>query len=188
MIEGPIIRIGPNEVHVKDANFHAIFTSAHCGLKKDNWMYNVGLPGATGLIVEEKKHRHHRAALATAVQPKLVNDVPYLTQILVEQLIHRLHKSQRDIFNASDAFRSVSRDLLSAIFIGQSEDLLSTPDLGHAALKLSRALFQLAAWYRQFPFLGPLAKGTPDCIIGRVVPHLPFERVSSIRSGRWLRC
>ena len=92
--------------------------------------------------------------------------------------MYRLHNSQRDMLNASDAFRSVSRDLLSTIFIGKSEDLLSTPDMGHGALKLCRALFQLAAWHRQFPFLGPLAKGTSDYIISRVVPHLPFERVS----------
>ncbi|MCJ1332571.1 hypothetical protein MMC10_009264 [Thelotrema lepadinum] len=175
---GPIVRINPNEVHVRDAKFQANFTSTHRGIKKDNWIYNLGLPGATGLITDERKHRQHRTALIAAIQPKLANELPSLTQKLVEQLVHNLRQRQRqrDTFNASDAFRSLSRDILSPLFISKSENLLGTPDLGNSSVKLCKALFQLAAWHRQFPFLGPLAKIIPECVATHVAPHLPFQR------------
>ena len=141
-------------------------------------MYNVGLPGATGLMVKEEEHRIHRGALAAVFKPRLTSDIPTLIQERVEQLLHRISCTERrKTVNVSDAFRSLSRDVMMTIFLGENEDLLSTPDLGHSVLKQYRALFQLAAWHRQFPFLGPLVKCVPDCVTKFIVPHLSSERV-----------
>ena len=176
--KGPIVRINPHEVHIKDAHFHVTFEITYRGARKDSWIYNVGLPGATGLIVDEKRHGTHRAALAAAIQPKLTNEIRSLIQQRVEQLLDRLDQMQQDSLNVSDAVRSLSRDTMSTIFVGKNEKLLSTPDMGHSILKSYRALFQLAAWHRQFPFLGSLIKIIPHRIIEPIVPHLRFQRVS----------
>ena len=175
--EGPIVRINPSEVHIQDAHFHATFESTHPGVRKDAWIYNVGLNGATGLIIDERAHRIHRSNLLNAIQPKLAAEVASVIQRLGAQLMRHLNENPHDTFNASDAVRSLGHDFVSAIFLGGNGGLLSTRDLGHSFLKQCRGLFQLAAWHRQFPFLGTLARAMPDCFVKFAAPNLPLERV-----------
>jgi hypothetical protein len=142
----------------------------------------VGLSGATGLLTKEDQHQIHRAALASAINSKFAKGIPDLIHTRVENLMQRIMTFGKDqgSVNISDAFRSLSHEVMSSIFVGSSEDsesLLNRPDLGHSALKTYRALFQCAAWHRQFPFLGPLVKTMPDWVVKHIVPYLLFERV-----------
>jgi hypothetical protein len=181
--KGPIVRIGPSEVHIADAFFHSNFEKNYRGVRKDPWIYNVGLNGATGVLVEERRHRNHRAALGSAFNEKFAKEIPHLITMyvkqLMEQLIHRTKASSKEqgLVNISDVFRSLSRDVISSIFVGEREGLLNRPDLGHSALETYRGLFQCAAWHRQFHFLGPLVKSLPLWIVTHILPHLRSERV-----------
>ncbi|KAL3470587.1 cytochrome P450 [Aspergillus californicus] len=174
---GRIIRINPNEVHIHDPEFHLRFGQFPLK-KKDPWYYNVGLPGATGLICDERHHRSHRSTLIAHLKPRLEDEVPALLRDKMDCLCNRLREyaSTDTAVNLSDAFRSLAWDCLSVILLGSCDDLLLQSDLGHQRLLILRSLLRHAAFLRQFPRLLCLERFLPEWLCRKFSPLVQTRR------------
>ncbi|KAL3477782.1 cytochrome P450 [Aspergillus californicus] len=69
--KSPIVRVGPNHVHVNDPEvFKKVFAIASPFLKSKFFYTSAGLPEAIGAILDPKKHHVRRAILSPRFSPK----------------------------------------------------------------------------------------------------------------------
>lgn len=63
-ISGPIIRVTPHELHIRDARFFDEFYGKNLHLDKEGWDKRFGCAGGLIATVNAEHHKRRRAALA----------------------------------------------------------------------------------------------------------------------------
>ncbi|PLB51408.1 benzoate 4-monooxygenase cytochrome P450 [Aspergillus steynii IBT 23096] len=110
-IYGPIVRINPDELHVKDSSW---FDTLYCGPatgKRNKYKaaaHMTGTPDAIFGTVEHETHRRRRAAISpffskamtTSVEPLIYNKVKELCKTVQYQVSHYGHTEMRTNFLA----------------------------------------------------------------------------------------
>lgn len=87
------------------------------------------------------------------------------------------HAISGEPLNLSDAYRSLGHDIMSALFFGQADNLLASPDFAHDLHQMSRGLFRFLDAVRHFPFLLSVLKVVPNGAAGTLVPSLQYTAV-----------
>jgi hypothetical protein len=182
----PVIRIGPNKVHVKHGKAHGTLDK-HNNVLEDRSYYNVGLDSATGLIPDGKIHRHRRSHMITLLSAKLESHLDTVIRRTSSQLTARAreHAVSNQPLNLLDAYRSLGHDIMSALFFGNDDNCLSSPNFAHELHQMCRGLFCFLSVVRQFPFLPSALKLLPHHAVRKFVPVLRYNRV---RRTFWRGC
>ncbi|PPJ54832.1 hypothetical protein CBER1_07844 [Cercospora berteroae] len=133
---GPVVRIGPNEVHVADGEY----ASRHFNTRADKYgphRNRFGFPEATSETAEADLHKHRAHALAPAFSRKAVVELEPLIKAQVTKVCQRLSELQRTrdstgeslIIDLRKLFLCMTTDTLTTFGFGFSFDLLDDPDL-----------------------------------------------------------
>ncbi|KAF2103338.1 cytochrome P450 [Rhizodiscina lignyota] len=130
-VYGPIVRIGPNELHISHPEAYEEIYRAGSKLSKWPWYYScfgVGLSAFGSLSNAE--HSQRRAATAVFFSRQSIFSYEGILRQPVETLCKKL-KSARDRGDPVDldrAFRNVSLDAISQISFGRSFDFVERDD------------------------------------------------------------
>lgn len=148
-------------------------------MQKDRAYYDVGFGSATGLMPDGIVHRHRRNHMIKSLSVRLTVDLDKVICMKVAQLATRIrvHAASRQLLNLSDAYRSLGHDIMSALFFGQADNCLASPDFAHDMHQMSRGLFRFLDIVRQFPFLPSVLNVFPDSIARELVPSLRYTTV-----------
>ncbi|KAF2820941.1 cytochrome P450 [Ophiobolus disseminans] len=145
-IYGPIIRIGPNEVHVDEAKFYNQFHRQTGKLDKDPRIYLA--PTATFSITDKYEHDHRRRALEHFYTPEATSQYETLMLDTLDYLCHRLQQDKHA--NLSNAYRAWSFDTMCRIYLGYNPQLCRRADFGR---QTHLAYRDFARMYTLFTFL-----------------------------------
>ncbi|KAI5921294.1 cytochrome P450-like protein [Camillea tinctor] len=157
---GPVIRIGPDEVHINDPWY---WDETYPGPSRRRhksplfyWMGGIGSFGDQSMFttLDHNHHRLRRAALGTyfskqkvrQLEPRLKSKVLLLKQRLLER------KAPQSV-NLKDAFSALTLDVISMYSFGGSIGALDRPDLGASWNDLVHFAIKLNPFARAFPFL-----------------------------------
>jgi hypothetical protein len=190
---GPIVRISPYEVHIKDPDFCVEAFSPVKKLDKYGWWYRVfGGPGATVSTEHHDVHRSRRATFKNLLSPVAVRSfVPTIFEKVKQAGLIMSHHAQvgRPV-NMSNLYRCIAADTVSAYALPASLNLLDSEDLGEEFQSGLRLFFEAATTMRFLGFLQPLMMMLPDIIFRRLLtdPAKSLIKLIRVSKSRLCRC
>lgn len=163
-VTGPVVRIGPNEVHISDAESYDRIYSVTSKFYKDPAFYDVlGNEWSTFAIASNEKHRKRRAPLNPFFARRSVLEMEYVVQEKVARLCRIVQDGiERGAeINLHAGFRAISVDVITDYAFDDCWNQLDRDDLG---AWYSQMVFESGKTFmlmHQFPFLMPLLKALP---------------------------
>ncbi|CBF82038.1 protein CYP58C1 [Aspergillus nidulans FGSC A4] len=126
-VYGPIVRITPWEIHVKDPHFYdEIYTSARKCNKDPNFVGMFGSPTSMIATVDHGHHRFRRGILSSFFSKRSIRDISPLIRRKVQRLMERLaefYQTDTEV-DLSAAFAALTADIISTYSYGESFDFL----------------------------------------------------------------
>ena len=187
---GPIIRIGPDEVHVDDPKYYSEMygSPTHHRNKSPLWYWMVGT-GEFGdlsmfMTMDHHMHRMRRSGLGTYFSKQKTRELEPRVRDKVLLLRKRLldHAATRESVNLHDAYggmtlgmsewrcnhlldtNSAFLDVISMYCVGQSVGALEEPKMGKIYNDLMGSGVRLQPFLRNFPTIARLILALPPWI------------------------
>ncbi|KAL1389706.1 cytochrome P450 [Phyllosticta capitalensis] len=161
----PVVRIRPNEVHIRDPNYFDVLFSHNSKINKDPFMYKLSFsdsPAAFGTM-EANHHRLRRNAMNKFFSSKALDRYEPHVHATFEKLIERLSVARKtgEVVRMTSALKAFAMDIISHFALGQSRNYLSEPDMGHRFQISLLSATSLMHWTRQSGLLVALFKRLP---------------------------
>jgi cytochrome P450 len=175
-VYGPVVRINPDELHFKDAEFYDEIYSG--GSKKrdkyDKWIMMAGAPRSAFSTVEHDLHRVRRGALNPFFAKRSVVRLEPRIQEKVDTLCRRLTElsSSKEVVRLDVAFMALTMDIITEYAYGQSYDYLLEPDFRLEWKNSMATVFEGAAFRRAVPWLTPFLQQFGDEFILKLMPEM----------------
>ncbi|KAL3476651.1 cytochrome P450 [Aspergillus californicus] len=175
---GPIIRIKPSELHIKDPDYYnVLYSGPGKHRNKDPWFSFITYPQSLFSTTGHDLHRARRKILGHFFKKGAIARVESVSQANTESLCRHFTKVSRDktTLEVHGAFESFACDVLSQYTFGQHDGFhyLDEPTVSDVWKKQITSLFEFCRLVRYFPFLGRLARTVP-AIAMRVCPTYQY--------------
>lgn len=171
---GPIVRINPHELHIRDADFYnEIYAPFGASSKRDKYAWWCGMAGAPGSIFATVGHEHHRirrAPLDDFFSKRAVRELEPLIREKVQRLSDRFANvaKQSEIIRIDCAFMALTMDVICTYCFGEDRAYVDRDDLGREWKEVINGAWQKGALMRAFPFMADLMRRFPRCIANRI--------------------
>ncbi|KAG7092863.1 hypothetical protein E1B28_009176 [Marasmius oreades] len=171
-IYGPVVRIGPNELHFSDPTAYTdIYTSTPIHLK-DPYMYNTfAIPPSSFSETDPKEYNIIKSLTSSFFSRKSILGVEHVIQKQVDKFLVQLLKHHKTSPADMDkAFRSTTLDIITLYTFGYSIDAISYPNFEHPVLVgIDKHVKKL--WiFKHFPLVKQLAVSLPPSLVMVLVP------------------
>ncbi|KAH9838163.1 Cytochrome-P450, partial [Teratosphaeria destructans] len=172
---GPVIRIGPNEVHLSDpAAYDQIYSNAS-PFYKDPHFYNVyGMEKAMFCTIPNDLHKRRRAPLNNFFSKKAIMEYEDIVQSKVSLLCQRIEAAfsheKGEPLDLSRAFKAMSVDVVTDYAFSSSLGLLEEDDFGAWFGNMLREGAPLFWVFQQFPFTQSVVESLPAWVSRRLSP------------------
>ncbi|GFF59247.1 LOW QUALITY PROTEIN: putative cytochrome P450 [Aspergillus udagawae] len=159
---GPVIRINPNELHIKDS---ASYNEIYCG-GRDKYRASTrafGTPESTHETISYRHHQQRRKLLQGHFSKRAVMQLQPLIESKVDKLIHRLAKSKEDVepVDLQAGFAALATDIISEHVCGTAYGCLHEADFQNdvrdqvleweSSFQLVR-LLPIFSFFKSYPF------------------------------------
>ena len=155
-ISGPIVRISPREVHIRDPDFFDKMYNVTNKFSKDTWFYRVFDSSEGALATESAElHRIRRRGMNRFFSPDAIRRLSQPIMINVEKLCKRLDgcREKGETINLSNAYRCLVTDNTTDYVLPHGYNMLDNEDFASDFNKQTRAFVIASLWHRFFPFI-----------------------------------
>lgn len=169
MVIGPVIRIGPNEVHLSDPeNYEKIYYVGSKFWKSPQFYDALGLNTSTFGTSSNELHRIRRSALNPLFSRKRVLELEHVVQSKVDKLCNRISEGLKNgqPVDLHNGFRSISVDVITDYAFDNCYNLLNAPDLGKSFLDTIKSLAPRIWIVQQFPLALSISQSIPPWLSG----------------------
>jgi cytochrome P450 len=181
---GPVIRIGPNDLHVNDPEVFQDVTRVGSRFVKDPKFYKfITFPGTSIGETDPAAHRIRRQVLTPAFSPQRIQDLAPFIKQQVDKLLDRFSAFAKsstpvDVNAASKAF---TMDIISKILFGQQVGCLDDPEFRNDFVRYIKEAFEMGWTATAFPELTKFMLSVPEWLMKIVfpIPILVFKEVRS---------
>ncbi|KAF1953456.1 cytochrome P450 [Byssothecium circinans] len=178
---GPIIRVTPDEIHIRDSHFFDTIYPAGVHLDKVGWDSRFGSENGLLMTVHAAAHKRRRAALAPMFSRRSILDFIHIIHRHIDTFADRLHEfeSRKEPINLTNVFPALTGDIIMDYFFGFNQGHLQNPEFEsfHEAFKNMGPTGHVAT---QFPSILPLMEKIPDWLVCKMQPDakrlLDFRR------------
>ena len=171
---GPIVRINPHELHIKDPQFYdeLYAPSSKRRDKYANWTVLAGAPASTFATVTHAQHRLRRAALNPFFSKRAVANAEPLIWDKVQHLCRRLQAAcpAKTVVRLDAAYMALTMDIITHYSYGASYNYLSEDNFKLEWKETVVDGSANGALLRQFPWSLPLLKAIPLQLLDGMVP------------------
>lgn len=172
---GPIVRVGPNEVHINDTGFaeKQFFSNS---LRRDKFEYKMrmqGMPKATSATIPHDLHKERRKILNSFFSQKQISLLyPHMYEC-VEQLCSLLENARKEqvIVNLRTVLTCFTSDVVTMFTFGRSTHLLESKDYADEWRGIFEFLRKIHL-FKHFPFLRTVLRITPHPVLKACIPKL----------------
>ncbi|RAO64541.1 uncharacterized protein BHQ10_000553 [Talaromyces amestolkiae] len=171
---GPIVRINPHELHIRDADFYEELY-APASKKRDkykNWVILSGTPDASFSTVSHSHHRLRRNALNPFFSKQAVQRMEPLITEKIERLSSRLTdaaKTQR-VVRLDAALMALTMDIICHYSYGESYNYLALENFKEEWKAAMISALENGIFLRNFPWALPLLKSIPYSVLKVLQP------------------
>ncbi|XRM37371.1 hypothetical protein ABZX51_000846 [Aspergillus tubingensis] len=163
---GPVVRIKPWEIHVKDPdNYNTLYAGVTRKRNKDSWFTFVGWPSSIFSTNGHALHRARRSVLGQFFKRQAILDVEPLIQNNIRALCSHFRRAQRGNYSLElhTAFLCFTSDTISQYAFGKQNGFrtLDQAELSTASKTKMVCTFELVQITRHLPWLCKLAHVFP---------------------------
>jgi cytochrome P450 len=173
---GPIVRINPDELHVKDPNYYdEIYAGGNKRRDKYSaWIHMAGAPRAAFSTVEHDLHKTRRAALNPFFAKRSVFRLEPRIQDKVDRLCARLSEfaDSGQVVRLDVAYMALTMDVITEYAYGTCYNYLSEPDFKLEWKECMATVFEGAAFRRATPWLTQFFQLFPERYVLSMMPKL----------------
>lgn len=172
---GPIVRVGPNEIHIRDSSYYNTLYCMTNRLDKASWFY--GLMGSDESIiptVSSSLHRIRRHAMSPFFSNQAVSKCHPLVQKYADRLAERMEEASKkgEAVPLISAYRCVTADVILEYTFGRDLRLSEREDWGASFYAAWRTAFYISVFFRQCPWLLDSLKYVPRSILEWALPKV----------------
>ncbi|OAL26401.1 hypothetical protein AYO22_04319 [Fonsecaea multimorphosa] len=172
---GPVVRVAPDELHIKDSDFFDELYVKVPLVNKHDWA--AGRFGNHGSIITTADfalHRRRRVALNPFFSKRSIVDFQPVIRQKIELLSKKLreYKAKDNPVVLSEAFPAFAGDIITEYSFGICYNHLDSPDFSesfHAAFMAVGGFGHVAV---QFPWFHPLLNSLPHGFVRKMQPAL----------------
>lgn len=170
---GPIVRITPHELHIKDPDFYdVIYAPASKRRDKyDGWTIGAGAPASSFATVSHDLHRIRRSALNPFFSKRAVyTNAEQLIRDKTEKLCQRFREAckTQEVIRLDAAYMALTMDIITHYAFGESYNYLAEPDFKLEWKETVIGGSASGALIRQLPWAFGLMKSLPLAILSKV--------------------
>ncbi|EED18501.1 cytochrome P450, putative [Talaromyces stipitatus ATCC 10500] len=172
---GPIVRITPDELHIKDPDFYEVIY-APASKKRDkyvNWTIGAGAPASSFATVSHEQHRLRRSALNPYFSKTAIsNNASALVRDKIERLCQRFSEAShsRQALRLDAAYMALTMDIITHYAFGESYNYLAEPDFKLEWKETVIGGSSSGAMIRQFPWALSIMKSIPLVVMSKLAP------------------
>lgn len=173
-MSGPVVRIGPNELHILDHEYYDTLYNMTNRLDKSPYFYRMlGNPKAMFGTISAKLHRVRRGAVSPFFSSQAVRKFSSNMQTIVDRLIARMEACGQKgepipLFYAN---RCLTVDIITEYLFAHQFRLLDRVDWGRSFYLAWRKLWELSPTIRQFPWMLDAIMGLPRWMTAATDPQ-----------------
>ncbi|KAI1344405.1 putative cytochrome P450 [Xylariaceae sp. FL0016] len=190
-VYGPIVRVTPNELHIRDSSFFDEFYAKSGTLDKEGWDKRFGSRGNVMTSVHAAVHKQRRAALNPMFSRRSILSFIHIIHRHIGTLSDCLkeYEERKEPINLTLVFPALTGDIIMDYFFGFNYSQLKHPEFAsfHEAFMSIGSMGHVAT---QFPAIFPIMEAIPDSVAGwiepAVKPLLKFKRETWAAIGRTL--
>ena len=175
-VVGPIIRISPWEIHIRDPDYYdAIYSTSRSFDKPQSVAHWSGIYNATFTTTGHALHRMRRSAIAPSFSKRKVQNRGPFIQSQLDKICSRLtqeYVGRNRILVMNDVFTCYAADVILESMFDRSYGFLDSPIFECAFGKSMKALKSMAHISAQFPWLHKLANRLPERLLLKLQPSL----------------
>ena len=175
---GPIVRVGPDELHVNDPSIlpELMPASKHRRNKYTRAVQFFGFAEAVGATVDHDLHRMRRGAMSKMFSKEAVRRLEPIMKFNLERLLGRLqgYKESGNPINLLPMFGAFTNDLISEYSFGLNSNWLAASEFNAGFFRMVSVLTGVF-FYCQSLTCGRLTVST-------ISPHWRFNSSGSSRS------
>ncbi|EDU39777.1 cytochrome P450 27, mitochondrial precursor [Pyrenophora tritici-repentis Pt-1C-BFP] len=129
-VQGPIIRVTPNELHIRDSRFFEQVYPKNVHLDKEGWDKRFGCSGGLLTTVDAQDHKRRRAAVTHMFSRRSILDFIHIIYRHIDTLSVRMQdfEARKEPINLTHAFPALTGDIIMDYFFGFNYDQLKHPD------------------------------------------------------------
>ena len=180
--QGPIIRVNPWELHIRDPEFYETIYDGH-GDRRDKFLPDVSWTDtslAGQATVDHDLHKIRRAAQNPFFSKKQIQAYSPYIQSCADKLCRRLaseYKGSNKPAPLSDAYGCFSGDVMMEYCFARNQNFLDIPDFRSPFLEAVSSLECATHLLMHFPWLLPLLKSLPESLLpSNAVLVLDFKK------------
>jgi hypothetical protein len=165
---GPIVRVTPDELHIKDSSYFDEIYAPMGGRKREKWAPQlVILPASMNATASHEEHRMKRSALASFFSKGKVGKMEPLIRAKIEHLCGRLEAvaGTGEVVRLDACYHALTTDIISEYCFGESYEQLAEPDFAVVWKETLRIGASTQGFLRQFPFIAPWLKRIPSWVL-----------------------
>jgi len=175
-VYGPIVRINPEELHVKDPEFHDVLHAGNT-VQRDKWLPAAQMAGTTLSMFPSVGHQLHRDR-KTAAMPlftsRAIADAEPMIREQVEKMCNIVHECfvQNKPIELGVLCIAFAVDVTFKHIHGEDFGLLKDLDRARNWRDMANAILDITPLIKQFPWAGPYIAQLPVSLLGLVNEHM----------------
>lgn len=174
-MSGPIIRITPREIHIKDSNYYdEIYASSARRREKDPvTVAQFGVDGSAIASVSPESHRQRRAPLDKLFSKQAITNIEHIIYSRIEKLCQHLDRAYQShkVVNLDAGFAGLTSDVIHQYAYGFNSGHLDDEDINEGARDGINGLFRLCHLSFFFPILQTIMNSLPLGLLKRINPY-----------------
>jgi Cytochrome P450 len=167
---GPIVRITPEQLHIKDSDFYdEIYTQK---MDKEYSSANTVAQSSSFGTIGHNHHRLRRSALNQFFSKRSVAELELMISSKVEQLCQQLATAleTKEVVQLDIAYLALAMDIVTDYSFGQPVGYLERKDFALEWNKVLRGYLPFLHFIKQAPWVHHILKSIPFFILNRISP------------------
>ncbi|KAL9614041.1 MAG: hypothetical protein Q9167_001456 [Letrouitia subvulpina] len=150
---GPIVRINPWELHIKDPAYFEEFYNGISKVEKDPWYYNfAGISKSAFATSSEKVHRYRRRAMSKLFSTSFASSMQPLMEARVVNLLASLRLRKKvaphESVEISNIFWCHASDTVSSCIMPNGTNFVDVPDTAPVFYSMYKTISRIVLWNR----------------------------------------
>ncbi|RAL03205.1 cytochrome P450 [Aspergillus ibericus CBS 121593] len=173
---GPIIRISPDEIHIRDSSFfEEMFSNSLPWDKLEHLQYRFNNSTGTFSTPKHDAHRPRRAALNPFFSKRTIANATPMMQEKLYQLCDRLrseYKGREKILRLDWLWGCIAADIIVQYCFNEGYGFIDAPDFRSPFIQAMFDLLDVVHVVVQFPWVGAIINALPEKLVEAVQPGM----------------